>query len=148
MAQEEKKSMGDQAVDAIIDARNDLIVQSANLYLLVRRVLLSTLGAAALTADEAGALMAKLVERGQLAEADVHKIVVDLRALGAQQGTDTAKASKGAATQANTSLEGSVETILTRLNVPNQHDIDELSRKISALSEKVSALKNPRRNPD
>lgn len=146
MAQEEKKGIGDQAMDAVIDVRNELIVQSANLYLLVRRVLLSSLGAVALTVDEASDLMAKLVERGELAESDMHKIVSDLRAQSAQREADAAKAREELAKKAGSSLEDSVETILTRLNVPNKHDIDELSRKISNLNEKVTALKEPRNN--
>ena len=146
MAEEEKKGIGDQAMDAVIDVRNELIVQSANLYLLVRRVLLSSLGAVALTVDEASDLMAKLVERGELAEADMNNIISDLRAQSAQREADAAKAREEIAKKAGSSLEDSVETILTRLNVPNKHDIDELSRKISNLNEKVSALKGPRNN--
>ena len=146
MAEEEKKGIGDQAMDAVIDVRNELIVQSANLYLLVRRVLLSSLGAVALTVDEASDLMAKLVERGELAEADMNKIISDLRAQSAQREADAAKAREEITKKAGSSLEDSVETILTRLNVPNKHDIDELSRKISSLNEKVTALKEPRNN--
>ncbi len=146
MAQEEKKGIGDQAKDAVVDVRNELIVQSANLYLLVRRVLLSSLGAVALTVEEASDLMAKLVERGELAEADMQKIMSDLRAQSAEREADAAKAREELAKKAGTTLEDSVETILTRLNVPNKHDIDELSRKISNLNEKVSALNPPRTN--
>jgi len=146
MPQEENKGIGNQAMDAVIDVRNELIVQSANLYLLVRRILLSSLGAAALTVDEASDLMAKLVERGELAEADMHQIVSDLRAQSAQREAGTAKVRAEIAQKAGASLEESVETILTRLNVPNKHDIDELSRKISNLNEKVTTLKSPR-NP-
>ena len=146
MAQEEKKGIGNQAKDAVVDVRNELIVQSANLYLLVRRVLLSSLGAVALTVEEASDLMAKLVERGELAEADMQKIMSDLRAQSAEREADAAKAREELAKKAGTTLEDSVETILTRLNVPNKHDIDELSRKISNLNEKVSALNPPRTN--
>lgn len=146
MAPEEKKGIGNQAKDAVIDVRNELIVQSANLYLLVRRVLLSSLGAVALTMEEASELMAKLVERGELAEADMQKIMSDLRAQGEQREADAAKAREELAKKAGTTLEDSVETILTRLNVPNKHDIEELSRKISHLNEKVSALNRPRNN--
>lgn len=146
MAQEEKKGIGDQAMDAVVDVRNELIVQSANLYLLVRRVLLSSLGAVAVTVEEASDLMAKLVERGELAEADMQKIMSDLRAQSAEREADAARAGDELAKKASTTLEDSVETILTRLNVPNRHDIDELSRKISNLNEKVSALNRPRNN--
>ena len=42
--------------------------------------------------------------------------------------------------KAGIALEDSVETILNRLNVPNKNEIEELSRKIGLLSEKVSHL--------
>ena len=42
--------------------------------------------------------------------------------------------------KAGIALEDSVETILNRLNVPNKNEIEELSRKIGLLSEKVSTL--------
>ena len=42
-------------------------------------------------------------------------------------------------------LEDSVETILTRLNVPNKTEIEELSRKINYLNEKVLALRQRNR---
>ena len=44
MSKEEKKSIQDQAKDTVIDVRNEVIVQSANLYLAVRKVLLSAWG--------------------------------------------------------------------------------------------------------
>ncbi len=54
----------------MIDVRNEVIVQSANLYLAVRKVLLSSLGAMSLTADETNEFLNRLVERGEIAEAD------------------------------------------------------------------------------
>ena len=68
MAKEEKKGIGDQAKDAVVDVRNEMIVQSANLYIMVRKVLLSSLGAVALTMDEANELLARMGERGEGAE--------------------------------------------------------------------------------
>ena len=70
MPSPDDKRLPDQAKDALIDARNELIVQSANLYLVVRKALLASLGTVALTADEAGELFSRLVERGEIAEND------------------------------------------------------------------------------
>lgn len=140
MPKEEKKSLPDQAKDAMVDVRNELIVQSANLYLMVRKVLLASLGGVALTADEASEIFDRLVERGEIAESDAQKIVYDLRTQSRKREDDANKAREELAKKAGIALEDSVETILTRLNVPNKSDIEELSRKISMLNEKVSTL--------
>ncbi|MBW7886502.1 MAG: phasin family protein [Caldilineaceae bacterium] len=144
MQPNEKKSFQDQARDAVIDMRNELIVQSANLYLVVRKVLLASLGAMALTAEEANDLLARLVERGEIAEADMQKIVEDLRAQGRKREQTVEQTREELARKASEALEGRVETILTRLNVPNKAEIEEISRKISLLNEKVSALNHRR----
>ncbi len=146
MAEEEKRGIGEQAREAIIDVRNELIVQSANLYLLVRKVLLSSLGAVALTMDEANEILTKLVERGEVAEADLQRMIEELRARRARRETEAASAHNEPTRKAASSLEESVETILTRLNVPNKSEIEELSRKISQLNEKVTALNQHRQN--
>ena len=78
----DEKSLPDQAKEAVVDVRNELIVQSANLYLMVRKVLLASIGSVALTADEVGDVFTRLVERGEIAEADAQKIVADLRTQG------------------------------------------------------------------
>ncbi|MFN3333423.1 MAG: phasin family protein [Caldilinea sp.] len=146
MAKEEKKGIGEQAKDAVIDARNELIVQSANLYILVRKVLLSSLGAIALSVDEANEVLAKLVERGEVAEADLQKMLNELRAQRERSEAEAVRAREDLSRKASNTLEESVETILTRLNVPNKSDIEELSRKISHLNEKVSALNRQQQN--
>jgi poly(hydroxyalkanoate) granule-associated protein len=146
MAKEEKRGIGEQAKDAVIDVRNELIVQSANLYILVRKVLLSSLGAVALSMDEANEVLAKLVERGEVAEADLQKMLNELRARRERSEVEAARGREELSRKASNTLEESVETILTRLNVPNKGDIEELSRKISHLNEKVSALNRQRQN--
>lgn len=147
MPKEEKKSLPDQAKDAVVDVRNELIVQSANLYLMVRKVLLASLGGVALTADEANEVFHRLVERGEIAESDAQKIMGDLRAQ-THKHEDEANKSRDELTQkAGIALEDSVETILTRLNVPNKSEIEELSRKISMLNEKVTTLSNRTKAP-
>ena len=124
----------------MIDARNELIVQSANLYLVVRKALLASLGTVALTADEAGELFSRLVERGEIAESDAQKIVADLRTQTRKREEETTKTRDEMNKKAGKALEDSVETILNRLNVPNKAEIEELSRKIGLLREKVNTL--------
>lgn len=145
---EELKTLPSQAKEAAIDVRNEAIVQSANLYLLVRKVLLASLGAVALTAEEAGEFLDRLVERGELAEADVQKMLSEFSAgrkapvTAEKPEKAAAKADKATAKKASGPLEGSVESILDRLNVPTRSDIEELSKKISRLDSKVSELKS------
>lgn len=136
----DERSLPDQAKDAMVDIRNEMIVQSANLYLMVRKVLLASLGSVALTADEAGELFTRLVERGEIAESDAQKIVNDLRSQGRKREEEASQAREEISKKAGMALEDSVETILNRLNVPNKAEIEELSRKIGLLNEKVSIL--------
>lgn len=136
----DERSLPDQAKEAMIDMRNEVIVQSANLYLMVRKALLASLGGVALTADEAGELFTRLVERGEIAESDAQKIVSDLRSQGRKREEEASQAREDIAKKAGLALEDSVETILNRLNVPNKAEIEELSRKIGLLNEKVSTL--------
>ena len=95
-----------------------------------RRVLLAGAGAVALAQDEAEDLVNRLVERGEIAEKDGKKLmrdVMDKRKKG------TEKAEKD--------LDGRVEELLHRMNVPTKADIEALSAKITELSKKVDALK-------
>ena len=140
MPTQDEKSLPDHAKEAMVDVRNELIVQSANLYLMVRKVLLASIGSVALTADEVGDVFTRLVERGEIAEANAQKIVTDLRTQGRKREEEASKAREDITKKAGIALEDSVETILNRLNVPNKNEIEELSRKIGLLSEKVSTL--------
>ena len=145
MPTQDEKSLPDQAKEAMVDVRNEMIVQSANLYLMVRRMLLASIGGVALTADEVGDVFTRLVERGEIAEADAQKIVTDLRTQGRKREEEANKLREDMTKNAGIALEDSVETILNRLNVPNKNEIEELSRKIGLLSEKVSNLDGPGR---
>jgi poly(hydroxyalkanoate) granule-associated protein len=145
MPTQDEKSLPGQAKEAMVDVRNELIVQSANLYLMVRKVLLASIGGVSLTTDEAGELFTRLVERGEIAEAEAQKIVTDLRTQGRQREEEASKAREDITKKAGIALEDSVETILNRLNVPNKNEIEELSRKIGLLSEKVTSLDGPGR---
>ncbi|RIK34546.1 MAG: hypothetical protein DCC55_32900 [Chloroflexi bacterium] len=146
--EEDTKSLQDQMKDTVIDVRNEAIVQTANLYLLTRKVLLASLGAAALTLEQASALVDKLAERGEGVEANLQKWANEL-----SSGSDAPTSARGSGSDApagtvagstmnmaGKALEESIEVILSRLNVPTKSDIEALSRKISLLNQKVSAL--------
>lgn len=137
---DEKKTLPDQMRDAAIDVRNEVIVQSANLYLMARKALMASLGAVAMTLDEANEFVDKLVERGELAEADTQRLLNELRTRSTTSEQTVGEASKNIVNKAGMALEESVEVILNRLNVPSKSEIEELSKKIGALNQKVSAL--------
>jgi polyhydroxyalkanoate synthesis regulator phasin len=65
--------------DRLVDLRNDAIIQAANLYLFGRNVVLAGVGAAALAKDQAGEVLERCVERGELAEADAQQMMDSYR---------------------------------------------------------------------
>ncbi len=137
----DKKTMQDQLRDMAVDVRNEAIVQSANLYLMARRVLLTSLGAVALTLEEGDDFVNKLVERGEVAETDLNRMVEEFVRRSNEREASALETRKGTMDKAAYALADSVEVILGRLNVPSKGDLDELSRKISQLNEKVLALR-------
>ncbi len=141
----QQRTLTDQVKDKAVDVRNEAIVQSANLYLFVRRFFLASLGAAAMTADEASEILNRMVERGEIAESEFQKLMTDLRSRSSEGQAELKSARQETMRKAGAAVEESVESLLERLNVPSRTDIEELSRQINALSEKVSALKEQER---
>lgn len=138
---DEQKSLEEQVRDKVIDVRNEAIVQTANLYLMARRALLASLGAAAMTIEEANSIVDKLAERGEMVEADIQHWVSEFRAAGKPAATHSRSAPPATRmSMAGKALEESIEVILNRLNVPTKRDIEMLSMKINALNHKVNAL--------
>ena len=145
---DEKTTMQEQIKETVIDVRNEAIVQSANLYLLARKVLLAGVGAVALTMEEAQEFVEKLVERGEIAETDAQKLMQELRKRARRGEKEVTKAAqkaekdtKSAVKKAEGALEDTVESVLKGLNVPSKSDVDALSKKIGELSRKVDALR-------
>ncbi len=95
-----------------------------------RKVLLAGVGAVALAQDEIEDFVNKLVERGETAEKDGTKLVRDLREKRKKEAKRTEK-----------ELDRRIEELLHRMNVPTKADIEALSAKITALTEKVDELK-------
>lgn len=141
MAIEEKKWQ-----DLMIDVRNEAIMQGASLYLLLRRVLLAGVGAVALSMDEAQALVDKLAERGEIAEADAYKLVQDLKERVKTGETEIQKAGQQGARQAEDLIEERISAVLNHMNVPSKRDIDQLNRQIELLSAKIDSLRERNRS--
>ncbi len=100
----------------------------------VRKVLLAGIGAVALAQEEAEDLVNKLVERGQIAEQDGRKLLKDVMERRKKPAEKTAE-------KAEDALDKRVEELLDRMNVPTKSDLEALSAKIAALTQKVEELK-------
>lgn len=100
---------------------------------MARKLLLASIGAVAITQEEAEKLVRKLIDRGQIAEKDGRKLINDLMEKRRRKAEEIS-------TEAETTYESRMEEILARMNIPSKSDIDALSRKITALSEKVDEL--------
>jgi poly(hydroxyalkanoate) granule-associated protein len=99
----------------------------------LRKVLLASLGAVAMTRDEVEAFVDKLVERGELAQKDGEKLVKELRSRVRESRPQVQKVGER--------VEHGVEEFLNRLNIPSKRDIDDLSAKIAQLSARVDELR-------
>ncbi|MCC6167235.1 MAG: hypothetical protein IT329_08420 [Caldilineaceae bacterium] len=118
------------------------VVQCANLFLNVRRLLFLSLGALALTADEARDFVERLGERGdlapgappELAQEELERWVDDLHHQHPVLTADGDRAHSA----------GRVDVLWGRLRVPTRREIEALSRKISALDQKLAALRAAR----
>jgi polyhydroxyalkanoate synthesis regulator phasin len=95
-----------------------------------RRMMLATIGAAAIAQDEVEDLVDRLVERGEIAEKDGKKLVREMT-----------EKRKGRATKVEEEFSKQVERVLDRMNIPSKADVEALSQKIMALSKKIDELK-------
>lgn len=97
----------------------------------VRRVLLASIGAVALAADEIEDFVNKLVERGEIAEKDGRKLVKDV--LERRKEMEMRPIEQ--------KLDRQMDRFLTRLNIPTRDDVESLSARIADLSKKIDELK-------
>lgn len=93
------------------------------LFEAARKVLLAYVGGLALAWDELEDLVGRLVERGEVAEQDAHKLLGEMKSRRKSAG-----------------LERRLEELLTRMDVPSKEDIHALSAKIASLTRKVDEL--------
>ena len=117
-----------QAKKAVQDAVAE--AEKSPLLGTVRKMMLAGIGAAALAQDEMEDFVNKLIERGQIAEADGKKLLKDMVE---RRKRDVQK----------TDLDKRVEELLTRMNIPTKSEIEALGQKIVALTQKVEELKKP-----
>jgi polyhydroxyalkanoate synthesis regulator phasin len=113
--------------ERLVDLRNDAIIQAANLYLFGRNALLAGVGAAALAKDQAGALLERCVERGELAEADVQQLVGNYRSSVEDQVKAADQARANLTEQARVTLDENLRIIASVLGHKAQNPPQEIN---------------------
>jgi poly(hydroxyalkanoate) granule-associated protein len=146
------KNVADQAADVVEtvevkvnEAMNNAGASSAWLVDGFRRIVLASIGAVAMSIDEAEVLIGKLVERGELAQKDGQKLLKDMqgRVANGRVGTPSVASVQveRVGERVTDRIEQGVEEVLGRLNIPSKRDIDDLSAKIAQLTARVEELK-------
>lgn len=83
----------------------------------------------------------KALERGEVVEGDSRQFVNGLFERRKEQVNTVTN-------RATNELDGRIETVLTRMNLPTKADIDTLTKKINSLTRKVDQLKKELANQD
>ena len=118
----------------------------------LRKVLLATMGAAAIAQEEIETLVNRLVERGSIAEADGKRMAKDILDQRRKQMERAGEKAQEVATEMRSSvtegpkkiaddLEQRIESVLARMNIPTKEEVETLTSKITALTHKVDELK-------
>ncbi len=115
-------------------------VQKSPLMEAVHKVLLAGIGAAALAQEEIEDFVNRLVERGEIAEADGKKMMKDVLEKRKQMVKKPEKPS-GQSKKITSDIEKRIEDLMAKMNIPTKDEIDALSAKITALTKKVDELK-------
>ena len=94
-----------------------------------RKVLLASIGAWALAADEIEDFVNRLVERGEIADKDGRKLI-----------NDVLERRREMSPIAQT-VDQQIDSFLARLNVPTKADVDALNASIADLTRKIEEMK-------
>jgi poly(hydroxyalkanoate) granule-associated protein len=94
-----------------------------------RKLLLASIGAISLAQDEIEDFINRLIQRGEIAEADGRKLMEEIR--------DRRKDHMGKAEDLVTKR---LESMLKHLNTPTKAEVESLSEKIAALSKKLDEI--------
>lgn len=124
-------------VEVNVATREPIERASGSLFEGMRRMMLASIGAVAITRDEVEKIVGQLVERGELAQKDGEKLTQEMGLRMKSSRTDVETVGQDISRQ----VENGVEQFLNRLNVPSKRDIDELSTKLAQLSARVEELR-------
>lgn len=97
------------------------------------KILLASIGVVVITQEEVEKFVAKLVERGEIAEKDGRKMIKDVLERRKKQAEEVRS-------ETEEKVDRRLDEMLARLNVPTRDDIDSLSKQIATLTRKVNAL--------
>ena len=126
-------TMTEEVEIKVNEVQEDATKAGNTLFEGLRRLLLASIGAVAMTRDETETFVNKLVERGELAQKDGEKLLKEVRARFREGRPQAQKVGER--------VEQGMEDFLNRLNIPSKRDIDELSAKIAQLSARVDELR-------
>lgn len=104
---------------------------------LMRRLLLASIGAVAITYDEAERTVNRLVERGEIAQRDGEKL---LRTVFEHMNQGS-KQFNQQVSSISEQLGSGLDQALRNLNAPTRRDIDELSNKVAHLTARIEELR-------
>jgi polyhydroxyalkanoate synthesis regulator phasin len=119
-----------QEPEVVEVSEEEVVVEEPSILESLRRVLLASVGVVALTIEEIGELVDKLVERGEIAEQEGKKLVLEIK-----------EKRKKKTDEAEDVASSRVREALDRMDIPTKSDIEDLSKKIATLSKKVDDLK-------
>jgi len=123
--------MADEKEEKMVEvSEEEVVVEEASILESLRRVLLASVGVVALTIEEMGELVDKLVERGEIAEQEGKKLVNEIKE---KRKKKTGEAEDVASTR--------MREMMDKMDIPTKSDFDALSSKIATLSMKVDELK-------
>jgi poly(hydroxyalkanoate) granule-associated protein len=97
---------------------------------MLRKVLLATIGAAAIAQEEVEALVNKLIERGEIAEKDGKSLIHEMM-----------EKRKSKTEKIEDEVSKNVADVLKKMNIPSKADVEVLNQKITGLSKKIDELK-------
>ncbi len=144
MTDEERFDLRDELNERLVDVRNDLIIQGANLYLLARKATLIGLGAAATAMDEAGAILERFEDRGEVANDDIQAEVNSVRTRLERRAEAANQAREEMTEKAMVALEHNLEIIRSVLRLPGGHET-ATSQDVPVQTDKGGS-DNPERN--
>lgn len=102
---------------------------------------LACIGAVAMAQDAVVACVGRFVERGEGLERQGKSFVRDRMNRRKHQVRKLVRRGEKDVEAAEVELEGEIEGLLDRMNVPTKSDIDALSAQVSALTAKVDELR-------
>jgi poly(hydroxyalkanoate) granule-associated protein len=136
------KMAAEKEAEAVVVEEQVVVEEEPGILDSLRRVLLASVGVVALTIEEMGELVDKLVERGEIAEQEGKKLISEIKEKRKKKTDEEIKEKRKKKTdEAEDVATTRMREMMDKMDIPTKSDIDELSKKVSALSKKVDDLK-------